>query len=54
MIIRIITRIRSYDSIYSISLILLHKIWDISTYIRNFLYYEIISANFPDYPIKIK
>ena len=47
-------RIRSHGSIYSISLISLHKIWDISTYIRNFPYHGMIPVNFLDYPIKIK
>ena len=47
-------RIRSHDSIYSISLIPLHKTWDTSAYIRNFLYHGMIPVNFPDYPIKIK
>ena len=48
------TRIRSHDSIYSISPIPLHKTWDTSAYTRNFPYYRIIPASFPDHPIKIK
>ena len=47
-------RIRSHNSIYSISLISLHKTWDTPIYIRNFSYHEIILVNFPDHPIKIK
>ena len=48
------TRIRSHGSIYSISLIPLHKTWDTSAYTRNFPYHGMISASFPDHPIKIK
>ena len=39
--------------IYSIFLIPLHTTWDTPTYIRNFLYHEIILARFLDYLIKI-
>ena len=45
---------RSYNSIYSISLIPLHKKWDTPIYIKNFLDYFMILARLPDYFIKIK
>ena len=51
---RIMGRIRSHNSIYSISLIPLHKKWDIPTYIRNISDHFMILARLLDYFIKIK
>ena len=51
---RMMARMRSHDSIYSISPIPLHKTWDTPAYTRNFPHHSMIPARFPDHPIKIK
>ena len=51
---RMMARMRSHGSIYSIFPIPLHKTWDTPVYTRNFPDHSTDISNFPDYPIKIK